>query len=228
MIDLTTIFTTVHTFGFLGCFLSVLWLILPQRTLSNRFIQLIHRILVHARHHMRVDVQRHTDLTMPKNFLHHLRMHAKTEKKRCGAVTQVVKADIRQIRPLQKDFQLIEHVPRRIQVRSQRCTEDIVVFLPVDTGLLLFFRLTCTMLFERCQRKGCDDNCASALLRFRLRFFVAFTGHLAWNPRKHSTYLQFPPLKINILPFQPHDLSASHTSSESEFKESPQAVPLYC
>src|SRR5579859_4973316 len=138
-----------------------------------------------------------------------------------------MKANIRQFCLLQEHFQQIKHVSCRIQMCSQRRTEDIVMLLPVASSLLLFPLLTDTMLFERFERKGGNDNGTSALLRFRLCLLIAFTRHFAWNPRKHSTYLQLPPLKINILPFETQYFAAPHASGESKFKEGLQAMPFY-
>ena len=48
--------------------------------LDQQFIQPTHRILLHARQHMRVDIHRHADLRMAEHLLDDLGVDAEAKK----------------------------------------------------------------------------------------------------------------------------------------------------
>jgi hypothetical protein len=66
-------------FQSLEVFFLLLWLTLLSFLDIYRAIQLLHRILMHAWHNVRVDIQSHRYLTMPKDFLNNLWVDFKTE-----------------------------------------------------------------------------------------------------------------------------------------------------
>ena len=73
-------------------------------------VEFAHGILLHTRQHMRVDIQRHTDLRKAKHLLDHLGMDTKTEQERSSTVTQVIKTNSWQICFFQQLLELIDFV----------------------------------------------------------------------------------------------------------------------
>ena len=57
--------------------------------LHQSSIQAADRILLHARQHVGIHIQRHADVTVAEQFLDHLRVDTFRQQNGCGAVAQV-------------------------------------------------------------------------------------------------------------------------------------------
>src|SRR5438045_1461163 len=66
--------------------------------MSKKLIHLAHRLLLHCRKNVRIQICCHVKATMPQNFLYDLHRHTHTQQECCRTMSQVVKADMRQSR----------------------------------------------------------------------------------------------------------------------------------
>ena len=71
---------------------------------------------------------------MAKQFLHHLGMNTETQQEGGGAMAQIVKTNVWQLRSLQQLLELIDNVVGS-EMRTRERAENVIVILPAFTCL---------------------------------------------------------------------------------------------
>ena len=107
---------------------------------------------------------------MAKQFLHHLGVDTEAEQEGGGAMAQIVKTNVWQVRFFQQLLELIDDVIGS-EMRTCERTENIIVFLPGKASFYFRLYLAQAMLLQCLKSNWGKRYTTAALLRFGVRLY---------------------------------------------------------